>query len=252
MLVDLAADPLLRCGDVVRAGENVRVDVRRVLDEQIDYYRARAVEYDATATPPGNSLANYGRALDAALEQFRPNGAILEIACGTGGWTTKLLQHADRITALDSSPEMLALATAGIANDPRVHVLKADVFSWEPDQRYDVVFFANLLSHVPPALFETFWETIGRALRPDGRVFLVDELEDAWRHEDLSEDFVDGDDVPLVRRAITDGRQFQIVKVFWGAAQLESALRDLGWAVTVHPAGPFFWAEGVRTQRRRR
>jgi SAM-dependent methyltransferase len=142
---------------------------------------------------------------------------------------------------------MLALATERIAHDPRVDLIEADVFSWEPDRRYDVVLFANWLSHVPPGSFEAFWETVGKALQPDGRVFVVDELEDAWRHEDLHEDFVDGSAVPLVRRSLADGRQFHVVKVFWGAAELESALRRLGWSIAVHPAGPFFWSEGTHT-----
>jgi SAM-dependent methyltransferase len=225
------------------------MDARGLLDEQIRYYSERAEEYDATASPPGDPLASFGASLDAALERFRPEGEVLEIACGTGSWTSKLLRHADRITALDASSEMLALAGAKVDDDPRVRFVQADIFQWAPERRYDVAFFANWLSHVPPALFAGFWRSVGEALCPDGRVFVVDELEDAWRHDHLREDFVSGVDIPIVRRTLSDGREFEIVKVFWRGNELEDALRDLGWAITVHEAGPFFWADGARSVR---
>jgi demethylmenaquinone methyltransferase/2-methoxy-6-polyprenyl-1,4-benzoquinol methylase len=222
------------------------VDVRALVDEQIRYYSERAAEYDDTATPPGDSLAPFGASLEAALERSLPQGQVLEIACGTGSWTARLLRHAQEITALDASSEMLALAKAKVGDDRRVRFLRADVFTWEPDARYDVVFFANWLSHVPPELFAAFWDVVAAALRPDGRVFLVDELEDAWRQEHQRESFVGGTDIPIVRRSLTDGREFEIVKVFWLPRELEDELRELGWTASVHAAGPFFWAEAAR------
>jgi trans-aconitate methyltransferase len=101
------------------------------------------------------------------------------IASGTGAWTTQLLQRASSVAALDAAPEMHAQAAAWVNDDPRVRFLQADVFSWTPDHAYDVVFFANWLSHVPLARFETFWSTVRGALRPSGRVFFIDELRDA-------------------------------------------------------------------------
>jgi hypothetical protein len=46
------------------------------------------------------------------------------------------------------------------------------------------------LSHVAPNRFANFWETVGDALRPAGRVFFIDELPDAQRHEDLRDDII--------------------------------------------------------------
>ena len=82
------------------------------------------------------------------------------------------------------------------------------------------------------------------ALAPAGRVFLADELEDAWRREELLyEDFAVDPSVPVVHRSLDDGRTFRVVKVFWNAEELRSTLAAMGWEVEVHPAGPFFWAE---------
>jgi len=46
----------------------------------------------------------------AALETFRPEGHVLELACGPGMWTEVLLHHASEVTAVDAAPEMLARA----------------------------------------------------------------------------------------------------------------------------------------------
>ena len=48
--------------------------------EQIAYYRAVASEYESRALPGWT-----GRELEIALEAFRPDGRVLELACGPGG-----------------------------------------------------------------------------------------------------------------------------------------------------------------------
>ncbi len=50
-----------------------------------------------------------------------------------------------------------------------------------------------------------------------------------------------------VRRRLQDGQVFDIVKVFYRAAELEQRLRGLGWHVTVQSTGDLYWGEGRRT-----
>jgi SAM-dependent methyltransferase len=222
------------------------VEEDELVREQMEYYRARAPEYDVRSSPPGDPLAVYGREIEQALDQFRPTGRVLEIASGTGSWTARLLRHASSITAVDSSLEMHELSRSKTGRDPRVRYLRADVFSWEPDGRYDVVFFANWLSHVPPGRLHRFWETVRAALAPAGRVFFADELEDAWRHDErFRETFADDPSVPVVTRSLPDGRTFRVVKVFRNPEELRSTLAAMGWDVEIHTAGPFFWAKAL-------
>jgi demethylmenaquinone methyltransferase/2-methoxy-6-polyprenyl-1,4-benzoquinol methylase len=224
-----------------------------LLAEQIAYYRARAPEYDRTSTPPNDRLRRFGDRLDAALDAFSPRGDVLEIASGTGIWTEKLLRHASSVHALDAAPEMHAIARARLGGDPRVSFIAADVFEWEPDRRYDVVFFANWLSHVPRARFAELWEAVGRALRVDGRVFVVDELVDAWREDVVADAGTDAEGAEdLIHRALLDGRSFRVVKVFWTPDRLGSALRDVGWTAHVEPVGPFFYLIAQRSDRSRK
>ena len=229
------------------------VDLESLIQEQIDYYRRRAPEYDDTSSPSGNPLTAFGEEIERALHDFRPTGEVLEIASGTGTWTRLLLAHATSVTALDAAPEMHQESRRKLGDDGRVRYIEADVLSWEPDRSYDVIFFADWLSHVPPAKFDHFWRTISSALEPAGRVFLVDESDDAWRYEQLRDEFIAETPTPVVTRPVQDGTTFKVVKVYWKPEQLTSRLQGLGWNMSVHVVGPFFWAQGhrVATERER-
>jgi SAM-dependent methyltransferase len=129
-----------------------------LLSEQVSYYRARAPEYlEDTLNLPG------GQELETALETFAPTGDVLELACGPGVWTPQLLRHATSVTAVDAAPEMLALARDRV-RDERVRFVLADLFEWQPERRYDVVFFGFWLSQVPLERFAAFWRLVDACL----------------------------------------------------------------------------------------
>jgi SAM-dependent methyltransferase len=207
----------------------------QLLDEQIAYYRALAPDYLAQGLdlPGGNELTE-------ALDAFRPAGSVLELACGPGVWTGQLLRHATDVTAVDASPEMLALAAARIGSG-RVRFIQADLFTWQPGRRYDVVFMGFWLSHVPAERFESFWSLVADCLEPAGRVFFTD---DAYR---TPGELVEGPSSSTIRRQIPDGTAYRLVKMPHRPADLETQLRRLGWDITVSStAGPFYWGSGRR------
>jgi|SRR5919109_1291822 demethylmenaquinone methyltransferase/2-methoxy-6-polyprenyl-1,4-benzoquinol methylase len=214
--------------------------VQRLIEEQIAYYRNRAGEYDATSTPPNDPFAAHADVIRAALRAFEPRGRVLELAAGTGQWTSILAEYADELTATDAAPEMLALNAAKVG-DPSVRYVVADAFAYEPDRSFDVVFFGFFLSHVPRARFETFWSTVRRCLADDGRVFFVDEA----RHGLWDEAWVTGESGGVVERRLNDGSLHRAVKVLWPPDDLEVELRALGWAISVRGVGPFYWGSGA-------
>jgi demethylmenaquinone methyltransferase/2-methoxy-6-polyprenyl-1,4-benzoquinol methylase len=204
-----------------------------LLAEQIAYYRAIATEYeDHAISEPGADE------LTAALDAFRPTGHVLELACGPGAWTERLLRHATSVTAVDAAPEMLARAKARVGQDG-VRFIHADLFTWAADRRYDAVFFGFWLSHVPLARFDSFWSLVGSCLEPTGRVFFVD---DNYRTAD---ELIEGQPSSTIRRRLKDGSAYRAVKVPHQAADLEERLTLLGWRIKVTPtAGPFYWGAG--------
>jgi SAM-dependent methyltransferase len=227
--------------DSPETGRN-RDGLDELLAEQISYYRARAPEYEAGALAvyeDGALAIPGGDELDAALDSFRPTGSVLELACGTGRWTERLLRHADSVTAIDASPEMLTIASSRIGGDQRARFVQADLFRWRPDRLHDVVFFGFWLSHVPLERFGSFWSLVAECLTPGGRVFFVD---DAYRTPDeLSE----GESSSTVRRRLEDGTAFRAVKVPHTPVELERRLTELGWRIEVHQtSGRLFWGSG--------
>ena len=214
--------------------------VRHLLDEQIAYYRARAAEYDATSTPDGDPFAAHADRIRAALGAFGPRGRVLELGAGTGQWTGLLAETATEVTALDASPEMLAINRERTGAE-RIRHRVADAFALDPSHAFDVVFFGFLLSHVPLSRFEGFWEVVADQLAPGGRVFFVDE----GRHAEWREDWID-EEAGIVRRTLEDGSVHRAVKVLWRHDELRQGLMDLGWDASVHPEGPFYWGTATR------
>ena len=214
---------------------------RELLDDQIRYYRARAAEYDATTTPDGDPYAAPANRIRAALRAAQPRGRVLELAAGTGQWTGLLAEHADELSAVDASPEMLALNAAKVGH-PRVRYRVADVFSLPATGDHDVVFFGFWLSHVPRSRFEAFWQVVAGLLAPGGRALFVDEAAHfLWREDWLDED------ADVVRRRLVDGSEHRAVKVLWTADELERRLMELGWRATVHAEEPFYWGTAGRS-----
>lgn len=217
-----------------------------ILGQQVAYYRARATEYDEWFLRQGRYDCGTEHRADwfgeiavirAALGEALPSGHVLELACGTGLWTQLLAERHSRIVAVDASPEVMAINRARVRSGAVEYVL-ADLFSWVPPAAtFDAVFFGFWLSHVPAERFDAFWAAVRAALKPEGVVFFVDSLLDqtstARDHEQLNQSGV-------VRRRLNDGREFEIVKVFYEPAALEQGLFDRGWRGWVRSSGKFF------------
>jgi demethylmenaquinone methyltransferase/2-methoxy-6-polyprenyl-1,4-benzoquinol methylase len=210
-------------------------DLEQLLTEQVDYYRAVAPEYEDNALPYDD-----GGELAAALDAFGPTGSVLELACGPGVWTGQLLRHATDVTAVDASPEMIGIASGRVGDD-RVRFVRANIFDWRPDRRYDVVFFGFWLSHVPLERFTSFWALVADCLEPGGRVFFVD---DAYRTPD---ELIEGESSSTILRRLRDGSAHRAVKVPHRAEELQERLARLGWRVQVQATttGPFYWGSGA-------
>lgn len=220
-----------------------------VLREQIAYYRARAGEYDATSYGVLRGEADGEddrpthpelRAVEEALQRMGPVEAILELAGGTGIWTRVLSQIGRTVTVLDASPEMLALNRQRVGA-AQVQYHEVDLFAWEPDRQYDLVFFAFWISHMPPAALDPFLDKVRRAVRPGGRVFIVDEP--ASSIDELAAASTD----LYQTRALLDGREFTIVKVYYDPTTLGEKLTRHGFApITAMTGEYFFYLAGIR------
>jgi trans-aconitate methyltransferase len=224
-------------GRIIRAPSLSGVDAPdQLLAEQLAYYRACAPDYSETVIPWTAAQDQ----LVEAMQSFRPTGHVLELACGPGTWTPGLLRCAASLTAVDASPEMLELAAKRVEAGA-VRFIQADLFNWQPDRRYDAIFFGFWLSHVPLEHFAPFWSMIDNALHPRGQVFFID---DNLRTPD---ELIEGDASSTIQRRLSDGTPHRIVKVPHDPKELEERLNRLGWRITVTPtSGPYYWGAGQR------
>ncbi|HLW13484.1 MAG TPA: class I SAM-dependent methyltransferase [Casimicrobiaceae bacterium] len=222
---------------------------RRLLDDQIAYYRARAAEYDAWWFRAGrfdrgvdNNAAWHAEvgvvetAVADMLANARPS-TVLELACGTGLFTRHLAPRVAAVTAVDASPEVIAINRSRVAL-PNVRYVQADLFAFEPGTRYDCVFMSFWLSHVPHARFDGFWSMVRRALAPGGFAYVIDSAHDptstAANHPTPDRH------AGIVTRKLDDGREFRIVKVFWEPAALANRLRALGFDADIGATARYF------------
>ncbi len=133
-----------------------------LLEGQLAYYRARAEEYDDWFLRRGrhDRGPEWNRRWFSTLEEIReelgrfgPTGRVLELACGTGLWTVELARHADSVTAVDASPEVLEINHARLqeaGHGASVRYVEADLFGWRPDAAYDAVLSLGSGSRTSP------------------------------------------------------------------------------------------------------
>jgi demethylmenaquinone methyltransferase/2-methoxy-6-polyprenyl-1,4-benzoquinol methylase len=202
-----------------------------VLKEQLDYYNARAGEYDQSLQGIGGSSTTQPE-YEAAKQEWQqtvnglhalgPLDEVLELACGTGIWTRELTRISRSVTVIDGSAEMIS-ANRAKNGTATIKYQCLDLFQWEPDRQYDLVFFAFWLSHVPPSHLSSFLSKVARATKPDGRVFIVDEPK--------SDSNISGPNTEELyqQRTLSDGRSFRIVKVYYDPQEIERELEERGF-----------------------
>jgi ubiquinone/menaquinone biosynthesis C-methylase UbiE len=215
-----------------------------IIQQQIAYYRARAAEYDEWFYRLGRF--DHGEVLNrqwfreveaviTALHQLGPVGRVLELASGTGNFTQELLKFSQHITAVDASPEMNDINRRKV-KAPNVDYITADVFAWEPEAEYDMVFFGFWLSHVPLERLDGFLAKVNRTLRVGGKLFLVDSRFD--KTSTANNHVLENDGNVCIGRKLNDGREYTICKVFYEQESLQTRLCAHGFdaevAVTDH------------------
>ncbi|MFC9280430.1 class I SAM-dependent methyltransferase [Streptomyces collinus] len=97
---------------------------------------------------------------------------VLDLGCGTGSLSLLAAGQGHRVTAVDSSPAMVALARAKLAGQD-AEVLRGEAAAPPvAEGRHDVVLVRHVLWTLPePAHVLRHWRTL---LRPGGRFVLVE------------------------------------------------------------------------------
>jgi malonyl-CoA O-methyltransferase len=96
---------------------------------------------------------------------------VLEIGCGTGRHTQKLVGAGNRVLAVDLSPGMLAIAKEKLRGQP-VEFIEGDFLTRDSidNQQYDVAISSLVIEHISE--LDRFFEKVVEALKEHGEFFL--------------------------------------------------------------------------------
>ena len=112
------------------------------------------------------------------LEDYRPlfhaGTRVLELGCGAGRLTRRLLEWGARVTAVDNCREMLAAVPDGASR------VLSDIESLNLDDRFDVALLAsNFINHPARDVRCAFVDSARRHLRQHAR-FLLERHDPSW------------------------------------------------------------------------
>jgi SAM-dependent methyltransferase len=126
-------------------------------DETLQFYRQNAQAYSGWAKGPSARLPGF-------LALLPPGGSILELGCGAGNHSAKMLAAGFAVRATDGSPEMAAIAARRIG-----HPVETMLFhELDEFEAYDGVWASACLLHVPADELTSVFVRIRRALKPSG------------------------------------------------------------------------------------
>ena len=227
-----------------------------IVNEQLNYYEARAPEYDHWFFRRGR----YDRGARANSHWFNEidevrfelargswNGRhVLELAPGTGLWSEWLLNQGATLSVVDGSPAMLSELRIRLAErSTNVNYEIANLFEWQPTETYDGCFFGFFLSHVPRSELSRFFGTVARTLMSGGLVGFVDSLREPT--STAADHSLPAENNEVMVRRLDDGREFRIVKNFFDAHEISAAALDAGIELRPRVTANYFnYAVGTR------
>src|SRR6476661_5712142 len=151
-------------------------EIRRRFDADVERFSNLQTGQSATVDAP-LAMSLVAEAATAVTPHARH---VLDVGCGAGSYTLKLLEHLPGLdaTLIDLSRPMLdrAAERVGAATAGRVTTVQADVREASfPDGSFDIVLAAAVLHHLRThAEWEQVFVAFFRWLRPGGSVWVFD------------------------------------------------------------------------------
>ena len=174
-------------------------------------YDALSEEYEEKA---GLRVEKTSEIIEKVTPFFKTNGHILDVGCGVGITTEKLLEKGFQVTAVDISSKMLAYTQK---RNPQAHCVLGDFLTLDFDTRFDgILDFAFL--HLFPK--ETAMEILQKnyeILHPEGIFFIgttvSDKNSEGWEEK---EDY---------------SKKHKRYRKHWKEDELKEALQKVGFEI---------------------
>ena len=114
--------------------------------------------------------ANFRLWMAKHLKKMVETDEILEVGCGDASFTKDLAQFSKRVSALDISPQQIAI---NIEKYPQIHFITHDLAEPLPfgDNRFQAIWCSEVLEHLFDPAFAL--QEMYRVLKPDGLVMVT-------------------------------------------------------------------------------
>lgn len=104
--------------------------------------------------------------LEKAISYCKSTDSALDVGCGSGGrLIRKLEHHGFKVTGMDTSEKMIDLA---LSHHPLVDFLVADICTWKPHQKFDLIVAWDSIFHLPFSMQVPVLSKLCGMLQKDG------------------------------------------------------------------------------------
>jgi len=154
-------------------------EIRQRFDADVERFSNLETGQSATVDSP-LAMALIAEAAAATTPHARH---VLDVGCGAGNYTLKLLERLPGLdaTLIDLSLPMLERAKERVsrATNGRISTIQADIRAVElPEQQFDIVLAASVLHHMrTDEEWRKVFAAFHRTLRPGGSVWIFDLVE---------------------------------------------------------------------------
>jgi SAM-dependent methyltransferase len=208
-----------------------------------DYYRRWAPAYDEVYTRPerqGDMLA-----VSARLTGWFAGKHVLEVAAGTGWWTSVLADTAASVTATDVNEANLDVAKTRRDWPATVHFAVADALALQSIRGdFDAAFAGFFWSHVPLAKIDAFLGALMQRLLPRSLVVFADNRLVAGSVHPVARRDEHGN--TYQQRRMSDGSSWDVLKNFPEPGEVRARLSRFGESAEVDELDNY-WLAWCRT-----
>ena len=204
------------------------------------YYSLRAKEYEEIYHRPDSIRQEELSRISNIPRKIMVERHVLEVACGTGYWTQIVAEVAQRVEAIDTSDEMLAIARAKGLPREKIRFCTCDAYVLD---FFSGTFDAGLanfwLSHVPKSRLNDFPNCFHRKLEPRSIVFMADNV----YVEGLGGELIEkpGCDDTFKLRKLSNGSRYEVLKNYYNENQLCEVLEPFSSNLTIRMGDCFWW-----------
>ncbi|MES2832692.1 MAG: class I SAM-dependent methyltransferase [Pseudomonadota bacterium] len=140
---------------------------------------------------------------------------VLELACGTGYWTTYMATSAAKVCATDLNAAMLDVACTKHPKSDNVTFTLADAYALPAigdAEIFDACFASGWWSHVPRERQVGFLNGLRDRLAPGARLLLIDDIYVEGHSTPIARTDVEGNTYQIHRLA--NGERYEVLKNF--------------------------------------